>query len=166
MSDRRQTLRDVFKSENTDKIFEAYGHSGEYIAYTYDSASDFGEHSDFSREWADRFGAGRYVILILQRHSVYKDGECIYKNDHYEAITGRYNRYKHPCYVIILDTAQEYTVPSWKSKLISHMVQDENDTLQAKIYDDITKAGKDAQRLSEGGRKAAVLGWYEDYDMY
>ncbi|MBQ3920121.1 MAG: hypothetical protein II695_10630 [Oscillospiraceae bacterium] len=157
---------DVFKEENIDKIFEAHKHNGEYIAYAHDDASDFGEQSDFGREWAWQFGAGRYVILVLQRHSVYENGKCIYKNDNYEDVVGKDSRYKRPRYVIILDRAQEYTVPSWKSKLVSHIVNDANNTLQAKAYSDIAKAEQDALKFSVNSFKAAVLEWYEDYDMF
>lgn len=159
-------ISDIFSKENMSKVFEPSKHKGEYVAFIHDEFSDLGEKNAFGREWAHQFNGGRYVILVLQRHSVYEDGKCIYTNDLYEDIVGKDSRYKAPRYVIILDRAQEYMVPSWKSKLVTHMVHDENNTLQPKAYTDIKKAGKDALKLSENGSKAAVLGWYEDYDMF
>lgn len=61
----------------------------------------------------------------------------------------------------------EYIIPSWGNhKLISHMVREDKNALQAKVFDSIEKAEKKAVDFSKNGNSVAILEWYEDFDMF
>ena len=68
--------------------------------------------------------------------------------------------------MIILDRALEYRPKTWKWDLLSHTVQSSGDPLQAKMFSSAEDAGKAAAKYSEQGFRAAVMEWFEDYDMY
>ena len=157
---------DVFREENIKLIFEEKPADGEFIAEASDSFSGFATKDTYNRDWAFGFPSGRYVIVVYQRHSLYRDGMQIYINESYENSTGRDSRYKRPSFVLALDKEMEYTVPSWGDrKLISHIVREDKNPLQAKVYDSLEKAEKAAAEYSKMGSRVAILEWYEDFDM-
>jgi len=159
-------IESVFKKENIDLLFEAKEYKGPFIAAADNYYSEFMERGDFGREWSWQFPAGRYVIVVYQRHSVYVSGKQIWLNEHFENVVGCDSRYRGPCFVIILDKAMEYEVESWKDhKLLTNVIHDECAPLQAKIFS-LKEAKKTARELSAMGNKAAVMEWFEDYDMY
>ena len=65
-----------------------------------------------------------------------------------------------------LERETAYQVPGWKRPLLSHILRSTADPLQCQIYSSPEKAGKAAKEYSEQGIRAAVLKWFEDYDMY
>ena len=78
---------------------------------------------------------------------------------------GRDSRHRGPGYVIVLDKALEYAVPRWEKTLITHMLHRVEEPLQARIF--TRKAAEEkARKYSECGFRAAVLEWFEDFDMY
>ena len=156
----------VFKTENIDLLFEMEAHSGNFIAVAQDKFSEYMDRQDFSREWAWSFPAGRYVITVYQRYSVYIAGKQIWRNNDYLNEVGKDSRYRSPYFVIALDRELDYMIPSWGRLLQSHILMDEKDSLQTKTFTCIEKAEKTARQYSEKGFKVAVLEWFEDYDMY
>ena len=160
-------VENIFKKENINLVFEDKQTECEFIAEANDSFSEFSTKDTYNRTWAWGFPSGRYVIVVYQRHSLYQEGVLIYKNKSYENTTGRNSRYKKPSFVLMLDKEVEYTVPSWGShKLISHIIREEQNALQAKIFDNIEKVEKAAVDYSKKGNIVAVLEWYEDFDMF
>ena len=157
---------EVFREENIDLVFDKAARRGNFIAAAYDEFTEFMELGDFGREWAWSFPAGRYVITVYQRHSLYEGGKQVWKNDQFLNAVGKDSRYRKPSYAIILDQALEYWPRTWKRSLLSHTVQSSRDPLQAKIFSSLEDARKAAEQYSEQGFKAAVMEWYEDYDMY
>ena len=160
-------INDIFKKENINLIFEAKQAEGEFIAEANDSFSEFSTKDTYNSNWARSFPGGRYVIVVYQRHSLYREGVLIYKNESYENIVGRFSRYKKPSFVLLLSHETEYTVPSWDNhKLISHILREDKNALQAKVFDSIEKAEKAAIEHSKRIRNVAILEWYEDFDMF
>ena len=160
-------INDIFKKENIKLIFEAKQVEGEFIAEANDSFSEFSTKDTYNSNWARSFPSGRYVIVVYQRHSLYREGVLIYKNESYENIVGRFSRYKKPSFVLLLSHETEYTVPSWDNhKLISHILREDKNALQAKVFDSIEKAEKAAIEHSKRIRNVAILEWYEDFDMF
>ena len=163
----RMDIKNIFKKENIKLIFEEKTNEGEFIAEVNDGFSEFSTKDTYNRDWAMSFPSGRYVIVVYQRHSLYRDGVQIYKNVSYENSTGRYSRYKKTSFVLLLDKEMEYTIPSWENhKLISHIVREDKNALHTKIFDSIEKAEKAAVVFSKKGNKVAILEWYEDFDMF
>ena len=159
-------IETVFKQENIDLLFGTEEQKGTFIAEAGDRFSNFMEWKEFGREWARRFPSGRYVITVYQRHSVYQAGNQVWKNERYRNETGSDSRHKAPCFVIILDREMEYQIPGWGRPLRSHTVRSKADPLQAETFSDMETAETAARKFSEQGFKAAVLEWFEDYDMY
>lgn len=160
-------IKYIFKKENIKLIFEEKTAEGEFIAEANDGFSEFSTKDTYNRDWAMSFPAGRYVIVVYQRHSIYRDGVQRYENVSYENSTGRYSRYKKPNFVLLLVKEMEYTIPSWGNhKVISHMVREDKNALQAKVFDSIEKAEKKAVDFSKNGNSVAILEWYEDFDMF
>ena len=157
---------EVFQKKNIDLVFDRTARRGNFIAAAYDEFTEFMELGDFGREWAWSFPAGRYVITVYQRHSLYEAGKQVWKNEHFLNAVGKDSRYRNPSFVIILDQALEYWPRTWKGSLLSHTVQNSRDPLQAQMFSSAEDAGKAAKKYSEQGFKAAVMEWYEDYDMY
>ena len=117
------------------------------------------EHSSV-RSTMDALEAMGYTVTrILPR----EDG--FHREDFLNAV-GKDSRYRSPAFVIILDRALEYRPKTWKWNLLSHTVQSSGDPLQAKMFSSAEDAGKAAAKYSEQGFRAAVMEWFEDYDMY
>ena len=159
-------FEEVFRNENAALLFRKETENGTFIAEAAGWFSGYMTRNDFSREWAWSFPAGRYVITVYQRHSFYCAGKQEWKNDAFRYETGHDSRYRTPCFVIALDQPQEYRIPSWKRTAVSFIVRSRIDPLQDEIFTDVIQAEKAARNWSEQGMKAAVLEWYEDYDMY
>ena len=157
---------EVFQKKNIDLVFDRTARRGNFIAAAYDEFTEFMDLGEFGREWAWSFPAGRYVITVYQRHSLYESGKLVWKNEDFLNAVGKDSRYRKPSFVIILDRALEYWPRTWKRSLLSHTVQSSGDPLQAKMFSSAEDAGKAAVKFSEQGFKAAVMEWYEDYDMY
>ena len=159
-------MEEMFRKENIRLLFEAHTHGSEFIAETGDSFSTFSEKESFTRDWAWQFPAGRYVITIYQRHSLYQDGKAVWVNPSPDASVGRDCRFGRPLYVLAFDRAGAYTVPSWGThKLVSHILHSEADPLQPLLFS-LKEAENRAAVYSRGGQAAAVLLWYADFDMY
>ena len=156
----------VFRQKNVDLIFEKKAERGNFIAAANDEFTEFMGPEEFGREWAWSFPAGRYVIVVYQRHSLYESGKLVWKNEDFLNAVGKDSRYRSPAFVIILDRALEYRPKTWKWNLLSHTVQSSGDPLQAKMFSSAEDAGKAAAKYSEQGFRAAVMEWFEDYDMY
>lgn len=157
---------EVFRQKNVELIFEKRADRGNFIAAANDEFSEFMGPEEFGREWAWSFPAGRYVITVYQRHSLYESGKLVWKNEDFLNAVGKDSRYRSPAFVIILDRALEYRPKTWKWNLLSHTVQSSGDPLQAKMFSSAEGAGKAAAKYSEQGFRAAVMEWFEDYDMY
>ena len=67
----------VFSIENVELLFKTDMQKGTFIAEASDCYSDYMTKEDFSRQWAHNLPAGRYVITIYRRCSVYEEGEQI-----------------------------------------------------------------------------------------
>ena len=159
-------IEEVFKQENICLLFETEDRSGTFIAEVNDRFSGFMERKDFGRKWAQSFPAGRYVITVYQRHSVYREGKMVWKNERYRNEVGPDSRHRAPCFVIVLDRDTEYQIPGWGRPLRSHTVRSKADPLQAETFSDVETAERAAREYSAQGSAAAVLEWFEDYDMY
>ena len=159
-------FEEVFQEKNIDLIFEKKTYRGSFIAAADDQFTEFMDRGEFGREWAWSFPAGRYVIVVYQRHSIYENGKQVWKNDDFLNAVGKDSRFRKPSFVIILDRAMEYRPKTWKRNLLSHTVQSSGDPLQAKMFSSAKEAGKAAEEYSEQGSRAAVMEWFEDYDMY
>ena len=159
-------LDTIFKCENVDLLFKSETASGNYIAEANDRFSEYMERQEICREWAMNFPAGRYVIIVFQRYSVFIEGKKIWQNNDYLNEVGKYSRYKSPCFVIALDRELDYMVPSWGRPLRSHILMNEKNSLQARVFQSVEKAELVAEEYSKKGFKVAVLEWFEDFDMY
>ena len=159
-------IETVFKQENIALLFGTEKQRGTFIAEANDAFSALMERKEFGREWAGSFPSGRYVITVYQRHSVYHAGKQVWKNERYRNKVGRDSRHGTPCFVIILDREITYQVPGWGRPLCSHTVRSKVDPLQAEMFSDMETADMAAREFSAQGFMAAVLEWFEDYDMY
>lgn len=151
--------------ENIKLLFEEIKHKGEFIATAMDLYSSFLEQEKYDLEWVRQFHSGRYVIVIYQRHSVYKDGKQVFINTEFVNTVGKYCRHKTPQFVLISDKERRYFIKSWDSILKRHTIQDENNPLQTKYYD-IESAKIAAINYSKSGESVAIVEWFNDYDMY
>ena len=115
----------IFKDENVDLLFKSEAASGSFIAAANNRFSEYMERQDFCRDWAWSFPAGRYVIIVYQRYSVFAAGEKNWQNKDYLNEVGTNSRYGSPCFVIALDRGLDYTVPSWGRPLRSHVLMNE-----------------------------------------
>ena len=156
----------VFKTENVALLFGTESHSGNFIAEADDRFSDYMDRRSFGLEWSRSFPAGRYVIVIYQRCSVYIAGKQIWQNNDFLNEVGKDSRYRSPRFVIALDRARDYAISSWDQPLQSHIVHDADAPLQVKTFSCIEAAETVALKYSEQGFKAAVLEWFEDFDMF
>lgn len=156
----------VFKKENLKLLFRTGEQKGSFIAEACDCFSDYMTRNQFSRRWAWEFPAGRYVITVYRRVSVFQEGKLIWKNEEDLSEKGKDSRYRSPRFVIALERETEYQVPGWKRPLLSHILRSTADPLHCQIYSSLEKAGKAAKEYSRQGIRAAVLKWFEDYDMY
>ena len=156
---------DFFRKENISYVFSTDEGMGSFLAETGDMYSEPIAEREFGREWAWNFLSGRYVITIYQRHSVFQDGKRVFLNGMYVDTVGEYSRHVRPVFAVVLDTEQEYSVPTWTRPLTSHFIMSELEPLQVKVYS-LKDAEKIARDHSLSGHKAAVLEWYEDHDMY
>ena len=159
-------IETVFKEENIDLLFQTEEQKGTFIAEVNDAFSALMERKDFGREWARSFPSGRFVITVYQRYCVYQAGKQVWKNERYRNEVGQDSRHRAPCFVIILDRETAYQVPGWGRPLRSHTVRSKADPLQAETFSDMETAETAARGYSEQGFTAAVLEWFEDYDMY
>ena len=156
----------VFKKENLELLFRTGEQKGSFIAEACDCFSGYMTRDQFSRSWAWEFPTGRYVITVYRRVSVFQEGKLIWKNEEDLSEKGKDSRYRAPSFVIALERETEYQVPGWKRPLHSHILRSTADPLHCQIYSSPEKAGKTAKEYSEQGIRAAVLKWFEDYDMY
>ena len=156
----------VAKDENIDLLFEAESHSGDFIAELRDGFSEYMDRKEFSYDWARAHPAGRYVITVFQRCSVFIAGKPVWNNMDRLNEAEKDSRIKPPCFVIVLDQKLEYMVQSWGRTMWSHFVRAEKDPLHYRVFSSIEKAELAAQRYSEQGFKVAVLECLEDFDMY
>lgn len=156
----------VAKDENIDLLFEAESHSGDFIAELRDGFSEYMDRKEFSYDWAWTHPAGRYVITVFQRCSVFIAGKPVWNNMDRLNEAEKDSRIKPPCFVIVLDQKLEYMVQSWGRTMWSHFVRAEKDPLHYRGFSSIEKAELAAQRYSEQGFKVAVLECLEDFDMY
>ena len=124
-------------------------HRGNFIAAANDEFTEFMGPEEFGREWAWSFPAGRYVITVYQRHSLYESGKMVWKNEDFLNAVGKDSRYRSSAFVIILDRALEYRPKTWKWNLLSHTVQSSGDPLQAKMFSSAEDAGKAAVKPAE-----------------
>jgi len=159
-------LDSVFKYENIDLLFEAGTQSGKFIAEAGDRFSNYLDRREFGYKWSLNFPAGRYVIIVYQRCSIYEKGKQIWKNDDYLNEVGKDSRYKSPCFVVILNRTMNYKISSWDQLLRSHTLRDKDNPLQPQVFSSLETAEEVAKKYSEQGVMAAVLEWYEDYNMY
>ena len=159
-------LDSVFKYENIDLLFEAGTQSGNFIAEAGDRFSNYLDRREFGYKWSLNFPAGRYVIIVYQRCSIYEKGKQIWKNDDFLNEVGKDSRYKSPCFVVILNRTMNYKISSWNQLLRSHTLRDKDNPLQPQFFSSLETAEEVAKKYSEQGVMAAVLEWYEDYNMY
>ena len=155
----------IFKKENIKYVFDMEEQGGCFIAEAADFYSEPMKREDFGREWAWGFPAGRYVIVVFQKHSLFIGGKKVWSNGLFDYTAGQDSRYKSPCFAVILDKALEYEPKSWNRKLLSHIVRNEKAPLQAWVSG-LREAEELARSWSEQGVRAAVVEWFEDYDMY
>ena len=152
------SLSETFKSENIKLLFDNRSYGTEYIADARNCFTEYLPKETFTANWTRNCESGRYVLFILQRHSVYESGSCIYKNENFEYTIGRFSSYKRPCFFLISDRSREYRVSSWDRPFETHYVNNE-------FYDE-EKAIEEAKRLSLLGEKIAVMKLYEDHNMF
>lgn len=158
-------FKSTFLKENINLLFEEIKHKGEFIAAAYDLYSSFSEQEKYDLKWARNFEPGRYVIVIYQRHSVYKNGKQVFINTEFVDTVGKYCSYKTPQFVLISDKEREYFIKSWDSRLKTHTIQDENNPLYNKNYD-IESAKIAAINYSKSGESVVIAEWFNDFDMY
>ena len=156
-------LGEVFKEENLRLVFEKKP-TTEFIAKVTNNYSEYLERNTINHHWAWEFPAGRYVIIVYQRHSIYEEGKLVWKNVHYVNTVGD-SRYKGPAFEILVDPPIEYDDKKWNRKFFSEEVRDENDDLRTKLLT-LVEAQAEALALSSKGYTAAIMEWYADYDQY
>ncbi len=156
----------VFSIENVEMLFKTDMQKGTFIAEASDCYSDYMTKEDFSRQWAHNLPAGRYVITIYRRCSVYEEGEQIWKNQEDLSEVGADSRFSSPRYVIALEEMMKYKVPSWVRPLSSHIIRNDDNPLEPELYVSLEKAEKQAAKRACRGIRSAVLEWFADYDMY
>ena len=160
------TFDKELRLDNIELLFEAGSHSGDFIAAVGDDFTEYKDRKEFNYEWAWTHPAGRYVISVFQRCSVFIAGKAIWKNKDRLNEAEKDSRYKPPRFVIVLDQKKEYMVPSWGRTMWSHFVRSEKDPLHPRGFSGIEKAELAARRYSEQGVRAAVLECLEDFDMF
>ena len=154
----------VFES-GVDSLFDVR-ESDTFIAESDDTFSGYNKKEHFNFEWAyNGFPSGRYVIVVYQIHSLYQDGKQIWLNRHFENVTGKYSRYRSPCFAVIYDKKKDYLIPSWGRCLSTYTIHNDKNPLQVRIFT-LEEAEQFAIANSENGHKVAVLEWFEDYDMF
>ena len=156
-------LGEVFVNKNKKFIFDRTP-TTEFVAKVTDNYSDFIERNIINHEWAWSFPAGRYVIIVYQRHSIYEGGKLVWKNIHYVNTVGD-SRYKGPAFELLIDPPIEYYNKKWNRKYLSEVIRDENDDYQTKLLT-LEEAQAEAEYYSSKGYKAAIMEWYADYDQY
>ena len=162
-----RNLDDWFNEENRRLLFDPKEYPSEYIAHFCTYFTEYLAEGVVDLDWCWSFPGSRYVIIVYQRHSVYEQGQCIYRNRNFTEKIGVHNRFRKPVYVVAVDTELYYSVSTWGSrKLKSNIVQGDKDTLNAKEFENIEDAIKLAKEYSTGGYRTAVLEWFEDYDHF
>lgn len=149
-------LENTFKEENIRFIFEKEKHEHEFIAETNDRFSEMTSKETFGWEWSHKFPCGRYVILVLQRHSLIEKGEVVFRNDSFQPVVGKFSRYRSPNYILVLDQPLGS----------SHIIRSETSHYQSKCFPNPEEAEKSAIKYSLQGFRVAIMSWFEDYDMY
>ena len=158
-------FNEVFKKDNIGLVFAKDDEPDTFIAESGDCFSDLLSRGGFGRDWAWNFPAGRYVITVYQRHSVYENGERVWLNQRFENSVGEDSRDREPRFAIVLNHPVDYEIESWGRNLTSRFLRSEADPLQVETFD-LEEAEAAASDLSADGHSASVLEWFEDYDMY
>ena len=161
-----QKVETVFKEENLELVFRPEDSEKAFIAKAFNLFSDYMDIDDVGYDWASNFESGRYVIVVYQRFSVFENGKRMWINKAFQNKVGRFSRYKKQVFAIMLDREIEYKVPGWGRSLWTYTLQDPKNTLQVLTFPGAWVAEGYAKKYSKEGYKVAVLGWYEDYDMY
>ena len=136
------------------------------IAEAFNLFSDYMGMDDVGYDWGSNFESGRYVIVVYQRFSVFENGKRIWINKAFQNKVGRFSRYKKQVFAIMLDREIEYKVSGRSWRLRTYTLHDPKNTLQVLTFPSAWVAEGYAKKYSKEGYKVAVLGWYEDYDMY
>lgn len=158
---------DFFKADGIAPIFEARAYEGAYFA-GYDSCfTELGPRERVDIDYRSRFDAGRYVIYVYERHSLYQDGKRYYADPNFSGEIARDNRGRRAAYVIMTDEKHGYKVPSWHDMTLdSYLVRDEESPLQLKTFSTLAEAQEHASGYSRSGRRSAVLLICGEWDMY
>lgn len=161
-----QKVETVFKEENLELVFRPEDSEKAFIAKAFNLFSDYMGMDDVGFDWASNFESGRYVIVVYQRFSVFENGKRMWINKAFQNKVGRFSRYEKQVFAIMLDHEIEYKVSGWGRSLWTYTLQDPKNTLQVLTFPSVWVAEGYAKKYSKEGYKVAVLGWYEDYDMY
>lgn len=72
--------------------------------------SPFHPLASFDREWSNGLPTG--VFLVNERHSVYQNGECIYRNEHFTGAADGQASDKAPVYTVLVGPSPDHVFPS------------------------------------------------------
>ena len=118
------------------------------------SFTAFHPRAHFTDKWAWQFPNGRYVIFVCERHSVYRDGFCIYQNSKFTGAPNACYRGDLPAYTLLYkQSPSSHTYGIWKDN--------QNETFPLE-----TAVREAAERSSRLQTTVAVVRIVDDYDMY
>ena len=106
------------------------------------------------------------MIVVYQRHSVYKNGVEVWNNPHFDNSAGKYTRYHEPLFNLILDSTRDCYIGSWKGNLRTHDIQYSDDPLQSKRFNTVEEAQAAAEEYSKSGNTVLIAEWYEDHSIF
>ena len=157
LEDPNKKAHETFKKENCRFLFEEVKHKDEFFADVCNHFTTMASKETFSWGWTHNFQGGRYVILVLQRHSLIRNGKVVFRNDKFEPVVGEYSRYKDPLFVLILE----------ENPNAARIIHDGENPLQCKCFSELKDAEDAAIKLSQfKGTRVVIASWFTDYDMY
>lgn len=73
-------INDIVKASIIERIFDKNQYNSEFFIEVNNDFSEFGRAHDFPRSWALKIEDCLAVVVVLQRHSIFKNGQMVYKN--------------------------------------------------------------------------------------
>ncbi|MBR1758453.1 MAG: hypothetical protein IJ744_06975 [Lachnospiraceae bacterium] len=125
------------------------------------------DKNEFNREWSLQFPNDRYVITIYQRYSVFEKGKRVWLNTMFDDALPPHNRYENRRFVVVLDKAREYTYTMYNINrtMSTFFIRNEEHPMWAELFS-LEEAETIAKAYSEKEYKAAVMEWFDDFDMF
>lgn len=113
---------------------------------------------------------GEFVLLILKRYAVIKNGIVDYVNPNFDDghIVGNSRYGNNKQYIIISSKYNQYKVKTWQNTYLkTYIIQDENDTLQPKKFKSIEDAIEYGKSITQNNNTICVVcQWFSDIDRH